>query len=331
MRRLTCVALALLAIAFPVPLFPQFGSVTRSLGTVATVAVPRKARLDAPGGAVHEQSTWVSWRLNRFHTWAMGSNTPYRASLFITLHAASAPASSYDEALHAVERDLNGGADDWKQVVKDAQWDVIQGRYTVNMLNEPTWRLKYRDPSRRVSALWQVHQKDWTLDDARAALVKMVASIVRTAEPGYGEIADRPRKEAEENERKAKAALAWLAARGYGPLAAGKPVTKDGITVELRIEPERRIALYKSIADQPDAKVLPAWVSWGWRTHADSGWEDHMPNNDYYPSPGTRAYLDNTQAKPGPHYFLIRTIRLDVMDEVDFHIADWFDYAAKVK
>lgn len=331
MRRLTCVALAFLVILPPVPLFPQFGSVTRTLGTVATIAVPRKARLDAPGAAVNERGNWVGWRLNRFHTWAIGSSTPYRASLFINLHAPAAPATSYDEALRVVERDLNGGADDWKQVVKDAQWDIIQGRYTVNMLNEPTWRMKYRDPSRRVSALWQVHQKDWTLDDARAALVKMVASISRTGEPEFGEIADRPRKAAEENERKANAAFAWFAARGYGPLAAGQPVTKDGIMVELRLEPERRIALYKSIAAKPDPKALPAWVSWGWRTHADSGWEDHMPNNDYYPSPGTRARLDATQAKPGPHYFLIRTIRLDELDDADFHIADWFDYAAKVK
>jgi hypothetical protein len=307
--------------------------VTRKLGTAATIVVPRKARLDEPGkGNRFERPTWVGWKMGRIHTWAMGSFTPYRAYLFVNLHSATAPSSSYDEARRANVEDMNGGADDAKQLVKDAQWDIMSGRYTVNTLNEPVWRLSYRDTTRRVSAVWQVYQKDWTLDDARAALVKMVESVKRTAmEPDYAEIADRPRRQAEENERKYTAALAWLADRGYGPLEPGKAITKDGITVELMHDPERRLAFYKTVAARPPASSLPPFVSTGTRSWNGSEWEDTMDNNDYYPSPATRAYLARTLSKESTHTFIVRTIRLDELDEVDFHIADWFAYAATVK
>ena len=77
----------------------------------------------------------------------------------------------------------NGGADDWRDIRRDDRWRIGQGRYTVNLLDEPIWRLAYRDPERRLSALWQVYQRDWSLDEAEAALVKMVASVRRHREP----------------------------------------------------------------------------------------------------------------------------------------------------
>lgn len=304
----------------------QFGSVTRRLGEVATIEIPRRARLDPPGATAREHATWVGYRLDRFHTWAMGSGTPYRAVLFINLHAPGAGDASYAEALRDNARDLNGGADDWKLLEKGDRWEIGQGRYTVNMLNEPTWRLQYRDPSRRVSVLWQVYQKDVKLADARAALVRMVESVQRVTEPRFAEIADRPRRQAEENERKVRAAREWLAARGFTPLEAGVPVTVDGITVEYMAKPERRLMLYKGIAARPTG-ALPRWAGYGVRTWADTGWENTMPDGDYYPMPGTRAMLDRSQSRPGPHHFLIRTIRLDELAEADYHIADFFELA----
>jgi len=56
-----------------------------------------------------------------------------------------------------------------------------------------------------------------------------------------------------------------------------------------------------------------------------------MAGNDYYPAPGTQKLLSETLTKPGPHYFLIRTIRLDALDEASFHIADFFEFAAEYK
>lgn len=308
----------------------RFGSRTVELSSVAALDVPRRARLDKPGNA-NEHPEWVGFRLDRYHTWAMGSSTPYRASLFVNLHAKGASSGSYDEALRDNELDLNGGADDWKPVLRDEQWDIGQGRYTINMLNEPTWRIKYRDPSRQVSILWQVHQKDWKLDAAKAALQRMAASIVRKQEPDFAEIADRPRRAALENERKANAAFAWLAERGYGTLEPEIPVTRNGITVEFRSNPERRLMLLRLIDGKP-LTPLPEYVAHGWRTWTDSaGWEDTMPDGDYYPSPGTRALMDRTLTKPGPHYFLIRTLRLDEMDETAFHIADFFEFATNFR
>lgn len=329
MRRARFAALGLVAITASMGFFPQLGSATRRLGDVATIEVPRKARLDAPQ-LRHEVATWVGYRLTRVHGSAMGSLTPYRATLFIALHAPGAGDASHAEALRFATEELNGGADDWKPLERTERWEVGEGRYTVNGLNEATWRLAYRDPVRRVSALWQVFQQDWSLGDARQALVKMVESTQRVREPDFGDIADRPRAAAEENELKVRAALAWLAQRGFAPLAPGEPVTRDGITVEYMIDPERRLMLYKPIAARP-VDPLPAYVSHGWRVREDSGWAYHMANNDYYPMVGTTRLLDQTQAGSGPHHFLIRTVRLDELDEADFHLADFLAIAARVR
>jgi len=309
----------------------QFGSRKVELGSFAVIEVPRRAGLGEPGLA-SEHGDWIGFRLDRFHRWAVGSGTPYRATLFVNLHAEGSPPAGYDAALKDNERNLNGGATDWKQLSRDAQWDIGQGRYTVNMLDEPTWRIKYRDPSRRVSLLWQIYQKDWKkLDDAKAAMQKMAASIVRQREPDFAEIADRPRRAAVERTRKADAAFAWLAAKGYGKLEPGVPVTKNGITVEYRDDPERRLMLLRLIPGEP-AGALPDYVSYGSRSWSTSdGWQDTMAGNDYYPAPGTQKLLSETLTKPGPHYFLIRTIRLDALDEASFHIADFFEFAAEYK
>lgn len=309
--------------------FLRFGARTVELGSVATIDVPRRARLGKPGGLA-EHSEWIGYRLDRFHTWAIGSGTPYRASLFVNVHAPGAADSTYDLALAANERELNGGADDWKHLSRDAHWDIGQGRYTINMLDEPTWRIKYRDPARRVSLLWQVFQKDWKkVDDAKAALQKMAASLRIVREPDFAEIADRPRKAAVENERKAKAAFDWLEAKGYGKLRPGVPVTKDGITVEFNDDPERRLMLLRLIPAKP-AAALPDYVTYGWRSWSDSeGWQDTMDGHDYYPAPGTQKLLSETLTKPGPHFFLIRTIRIDEVDETSFHLAAFFQFASQ--
>lgn len=311
--------------------FLRFGARQVELGSVATIDVPRRARLGQPG-RVAEHSEWIGYRLDRFHTWAIGSGTPYRASLFVNVHAPGAADSTYDLALAANERELNGGADDWKHLSRDAHWDIGQGRYTINMLDEPTWRIKYRDPARRVSLLWQVFQKDWKkVDDAKAALQKMAASLRIVREPDFAEIADRPRKAALENERKARAALDWLEGKGFGRLQPGVPVTKDGITVEFNVDPERRLMLLRIIPSKPIGP-LPDYATYGWRSWSDGeGWQDTMDGHDYYPAPGTRTLLGETLAKPGPHYFLIRTIRLDELDEASFHIADFFEFATQYK
>lgn len=329
MRRMVLAALILAGTLASMGFLPQVGSKTAKLGDVASVRVPRKARLD-DARARDEHPTWVTFRMDRVHTWAMGSGTPYRANLFIILHAQNATAASYADGLKAAERELNGGADGWRTIESGDRWEVGQGRYTVNMLNEPTWRLKYRDPSRRVSALWQVYQKDWSLDEARKALVAMVESVQRTREPDFAEIADRPRMAAEENQRKHDAALAQLARYGFAPLRPGEPVTKDGITVEYMADPERRVMLYMPIAGKPTI-AIPPYVTHGRRTWSDSGWENLTANNDYYARPGTRRMLDAQQAKPGPHHFLIRTIRLDVLDESDHHIEDFLAFVARMR
>jgi hypothetical protein len=160
---------------------------------------------------------------------------------------------------------------------------------------------------------------------------KMAASLVRRGEPDFAEIADQPRRAAEENERKYKAALAAVAARGYGALEPGVPVTRNGITVELRTDPERRLMLFRLIPGKP-AAALPEYVAYGFRSWtAGEGWQDTMPDNDYYPSPGTQKMLDATLTRPGPHHFLIRTIRLDELDEASYHIADFFEFASRYR
>lgn len=313
-----------------IPFGLQFGSRKVELGSVAVIEIPRRARLGKPGGPT-EHGDWVGYRLDRFHNWAVGSGTPYRASLFVNVHAQGSPPSGYDNALKANERQLNGGATDWKQLSRDDQWDIGQGRYTINMLDEPTWRISFRDPERRVSLLWQVFQKDWKhVDAAKAALQKMAASIVIIREPDFAEIADRPRKAAAENERKAMAAFQWLEEKGFGTLEPRVPVTRHGITVEFDDDPERRLMLLRLIPAKPTV-ALPEYVSYGWRSWTDEGWQDTMADDDYYPAPGTQKLLRETLAKPGPHYFLIRTIRLDELDEASFHIADFFDFAATYK
>jgi hypothetical protein len=90
---------------------PPSGSATRRLGEVATVAIPRKARLD-DAQPFEEREIWVAFRLSRVHTWAMGSSTPYRERLFLAIHAPGAGAASCREALAEAARDLNGGADE---------------------------------------------------------------------------------------------------------------------------------------------------------------------------------------------------------------------------
>lgn len=107
-------------------------------------------------------------------------------------------------------------------------------------------------------------------------------------------------------------------------------MTREGITVEYMAIPERRLMLYKPIDGTPTT-ALPPYISHGWRTWADTGWENLMANNDYYPMPGTRRLLDATQVKPGPHHFLIRTIRLDELDEGDYHIADFLTFVSTAR
>jgi hypothetical protein len=310
-----------------IPFVFQFGARKVELGSVAVIEI--RAAQAGQARRTHRARWLGGYRLDRFHNWAVGSRTPYRASLFVNVHAKGRryPVMT---TRSKPRRQLNGGATDWKHLSRDDQWDIGQGRYTINMLDEPTWRITYRDQARRVSLLWQVFQKDWRkLDEAKAALQKMASSIVIIGEPDFAEIADRPRKAAVENERKANAAFQWLEAKGFGKLQPRVPVTKHGITVEFNDDPERRLMLLRLILQSQHAP-LPEFVSYGWRS-TDEGWQDTMADNDYYPAPGTQKLLRETLAKPGPHYFLIRTIRLDELDEASFRIADFFDFAANYK
>ena len=118
--------------------------------------------------------------------------------------------------------------------------------------------------------------------------------------------------------------------RSFAPLHPGEPVTREGITVEYMAIPERRLMLHKPIDGKPTT-ALPPYISHGWRTWADTGWENLMANNDYYPMPGTRRLLDATQVKPGPPHFLIRTIRLDELGEGDYHIADFLTFVSTAR
>jgi hypothetical protein len=207
----------------------------------------------------------------------------------------------------------------------------MQGRYTINGLNEPTWRLKYRDPSRRLSLLWQVYQKDWKLDDAREELVKIAESVQRVREPDFAGIADRPRREAEAKDRRVTATLDFLVSKGFPRLESGKPAEHDGFIVEYRTEPERRLAVLKLVRSRP-AGTLPEYLTVGSHRWAQAdGWTDQMENNDYYPSAGIKALLDERLAKPGPHWYVIRTIRLDETAEEHFRLADFLAFAARLQ
>ncbi|MFN8669270.1 MAG: hypothetical protein U0164_18945 [Gemmatimonadaceae bacterium] len=141
-------------------------------------------------------------------------------------------------------------------------------------------------------------QKDWSLEDAKRAVVAMAASVRIVKEPAFTEIADRPRREREARDAAVDGALRWLAARGFTPLAPHAPVTRDGVTVEYMAEPERRVMLLKRVASRP-ALPLPAHVSYGWREMADTGWEFHMPGGDYYPMEGTTRMLDRALPEAG--------------------------------
>lgn len=329
LRRVRVYGAFLVALATtPMPLFPQFGRVTHQLGAFATLSIPRKARLEKPH-PVLERGTWVGFRFNRFHTWAMGSGTPYRSVLFVNLHAADAPTSSYDEAWRDTERELNGGGEGWKVVERGGPWLIGQGIYTVNV-REPIWRLSWRDPAKHMSMVWQVYQRDWRLDDARRALLEIAASLRRTGNPDFAGIADRPRRQAAENDRKRAAAFALLSSRGFGELKPGVPQTVDGVTAERMVDPEPRVMLYRALSGPP-AGAVPQWVSHGVRSWSDTGWVTTMSNDDYYPMPGTRAWLDRTQARPGPHHFIIRTVRLDELAEDAYHLADFLAYAASIR
>jgi hypothetical protein len=46
---------------------------------------------------------------------------------------------------------------------------------------------------------------------------------------------------------------------------------------------------------------------------------------------GTRDWLARTLGKPGPYHFVIRTIRLDELDEGDYHLADFFTVVAAIR
>lgn len=325
LRTASSVSASVLLLMF---LLPRLGRAEQALGPYATIDIPRKARLEPPRQAFMEQPDWVGFRFDRFHSWALGGGTPYRANLFVNLHRTGAPESSYDDALRKTERELNGGFDEWKSLEKDARWDIGQGRYLVNSINEPTWRLSYRDPERRVSLLWQVYQKDWALKDAKAALKAMADSVQRRQEPDFAEIAERPGKLARQNERNVVAALDWVEARGFPRPQADVPMSHQGLLVEYREDPERRLSLVRPIVSKP-GMPLPAYVSWGWRTWNGEAWEDQMPNGDYYPSPGIRKLLEATQSKPGPHYFLIRTLRLEEMEAADYHLQEFYDFVRK--
>lgn len=305
---------------------PRLGRAERALGTFATLEIPRRARLEASSGAASEQPDWVGFLFPRYHAWSMGSQTPYRAWLRVNLHRAGAPASSYDAALAESAERLNGGHDEAKRLEKDDHWEIWQGRYRVNTLDEPVWRLAYRDPERRVSLFWQVFQKDWKLPEARAALQAMAQSVRRKSEPDYAAIADRPRLEAEKKDRQVAEALDWVRSKGHPTLQPGVPVSHDGLLIEYQDQPEKRLTLFIQIAGPPTGE-LPGYVSHGWRTWDGEKWEDQMPNGDYYPSPGIRRRLEETLSKPGPHHFLIRTVRLEEQELEAHHLEDFHRFA----
>jgi hypothetical protein len=307
-------------------LWRRVGTAEYRLGETAVVRIPRRARLEPATGPTAEANGWVSFRLDRFHTWAMGSFTPYRSVLFLSIHEPGS--TSYREALADGEGRLNGGGKDWRLVSSDDRWEIGSGIYDVNMLNEPTWRLEYRDSTRRVGVLWQVYQKDWDLDAAKRAILAMVESLVIVSEPDFAEIRDRPRRLAEENERKLAAAMDTLAARGFGTLTPGVPVTVNDVTVEYQTDPERRLVLFRLIGARLDS--VPEVVTQGQRTWADSRWVDHNEGDrDYYPSPGIRALLADRLDRSRAYPYLIRTIRVDEVAAEDFRIAEFFEFATR--
>lgn len=327
-RRRPLVLVGVVGLLLSMFFLPRLGRAEQTLGSYATLEIPRRARLEPARGVVTERPDWVGFVFPRYHTWAMGSGTPYRAWLCVNLHRPEAPVSSYDAALREAEGELNGGRDAWKLVEKGDRWEIGQGRYRVNALDEPVWRLMYRDPERRLSLLWQVYQKDWALADAKEALQAMANSVKRRQEPDYAEIADRPRREAESRQRHVAEALAWAKSKGLPQLQPGVAVSLDGLLVEYQEDPEKRLTLFRQVPTPP-GKDLPAHGSHGWREWDGEKWEDHMPNGDYYPSPGIRRLLEETLQKPGPHHFLIRTVRLEELEPKDYHLEDFYQFATR--
>ena len=297
----------------------------QKLDDIAVVQIPRMVKRETFKGSRTDQPGRIAFTFETTYFWAsMGSGPAYKHQLHIAYMAPDATAEQWAESPRNFDALYGRSREVGTRALGTGTLRIREASYVQNALDEPAWTFAYQDRARRLAITWHAVKDEIDLDDAIDAIDRMAKSFRVVREPAelFAEMRDRPRKEGEERGRRVEVARAMLAREGFGALAPGKPVLRNGMWVEWTNDPEPRYQILVPLGrvrTSPDAdageRPRPAWVrgpdgsavefagTVGWREFIDGEWTASNGGNDYLPFDGISAAMAAEQKDPGFVYF----------------------------
>lgn len=319
----------------------------RKLGEVAVISLPRSIKEEVFRGIQTDQANRITFTFATSYFWAsFGSSTAYKQQIFVSVMAPDATDADY--AAMPTHFDLSY---DRRRTVRQTalgtgSLTITEGVYRQNTLQEPAHVFLYSDRRKRLQIAWHAVTAAISLEDGVDLVGKMAASFKILSEPTatYAEMRDRPRKEAEDRDRKRSLAIGTLAREGFKDLVPGKPVLRDGIYVEWMAEPEPRFQLLKPLGRvkakpnveggmrprpaslrNPDGTVMALPGSVGWQEFWEDEWQFRNGDNAYLPFPGVAALLTAQNRDPAyVQFYYAATVRVEESSDDYLTTLRWF-------
>ena len=378
MKRLLSICLSTLAIACSA----QPRLTERSLADIARISVPAHLAnedkitvlVEPSTLSTREQSLYRSDLMERLtfgfsstYLWAsMGSITAYRQQLIVSVMAPDASDEEYNTPPRRMAISYEQRKKLPARMLGTGTLTTFEGIYTRGSVTEPAYQFLYVDRARRLQLVWHAVRKEVDLDTGVAQIERIASSfrLVRDPLAWFAAMRDAPRQEAELRAGRLARVQAMLKREGFGALAPGKPVLRNGVYLEWMSDPEPRYQLLVplgrvraaangSVVDRPrplrnvggssagaetaggatggsttagSASVRPLAGTLGWREISDGDWVFSNRDNAYLPLKGVAALLAARQQDRGFVYFYYSaTVRVEEeSDDRLLNSLSWF-------
>lgn len=300
--------------------FDRWKLETRNAGGLFEVQVP--SRLESHAGG--EDAEWITLNFDRIHSWAMGSQTPYRTRLQVLVFAPGTAPARQRALLEQAPTGLDQCRDiRWlgHEARGSGEWSVGECLHAVNSLEEPSWIVAVYETAKGCRLSLRVWKKDLDLAKARDLLSQAAASFKTL--PGlpakFEEIRGGPGRAAEAAVLRVEALGQALAAQGFPKPRAGHAEEHGGFIYLLTDDEERDFTIGRFLgmmtpASPPVNESLPGELGSGgiqlrdeaglfWFVHQEGEWRQHSMHAGYFiPEPIVKR-ISRRHTEAGRAYF----------------------------
>ncbi|MCC6771213.1 MAG: hypothetical protein IT360_08365 [Gemmatimonadaceae bacterium] len=307
----------------------------RRLDDIAVIKLPKSLKNEMLKGMRSHQADQLAFTFGSTYLWrSMFAHSMYKQLLVVSVMAADASADSYTmyPPTFSVSPDTRGNVH--TSTRGTGTTTATAAVYATGSVNEPSHIFQHVDRTRRLRIIWHAVESEASLAEGLQMIDAMAASFRLVSDPvaTFGDMRDRPRREAEDRARRLELAKRMLAQEGLGGLVAGRPELKDGMYVEWMADPEPRYQLLvplgkvkaaspsggvpprpAQLSSQAGASTLPGSI--GWLSFTDGSWTYNNGDNAYLPFTGVAAVLSATHANKGEvFYYYTATVRVEEED-----------------